>query len=231
MKFVKLMSLILLFIICGTSGVFAQNTSKPMQRELIGLLNLEYPNNNSQSLLNIYEEVRRWTVNLKLEEAREAYEESRSNVLDNTHTVEDAYLLVFGNFGGEEPFFDQYFDRYPHDTNILVPEGIQTDFVCYETFWSTLNVTYFPRRTDYDSTCNPNENHNLLSLFHSVLRDTEVFVIPFRGRFSLDILRLAVSMVQADMRHSDEYQTALQIKSSILDYYVAIMRTEGQEEL
>ena len=230
MKLIKLMSLILLVIICGTSGAFAQNASNTMQ-ELIGLPNLEYLNNNSQNVLNAYERLGTLNDNLKLEEAREAYEESRSNFLDTTHIVEDAYLLVFGNFGGEELFFDQYFDRYPYDTNTLVPEGIQTDFVCYDTFWSTLNVTYSPRRTAYDSTCNPNENHNLLSLFHLVLRDTEVFVIPFRGRFSLDILRLAVSMVQADMRHSDEYQTALQIKSSILDYYVAIMRIEGQEEL
>ncbi len=224
MKFVKLMSLILLVIICGTSGAFAQNSSLTHQIYESWTIDPKL-----EKMFEGYETS--WTINPELEARLQPYETSwtvidprfegyKYNLIDNNSTVEDAYVAVFGNFGGKEILYPPYDVDLPDEMR-----GIP--IVCHVSFWVNLNEGYSPNLGPFFTeihTCPSDiiESYEVFSLFHPISHSQNgvgYFVIPLKDiGLSQDVLEDAILMEQAELIssiESDEYMTPREIKTLI----------------
>lgn len=133
------------------------------------------------------------------------------------------YVVVFGNFGGESQFFNQY----PYETNF--PEEIQHSFFCSQSLWNSLlplNFNTFIDFIDINTICSSNINdYDIYALFHptSISEDeVEVFVIPVTYYYAEGTNRSLMQMSMQNrilrvqehlnMTGSDAYTTALEIR-------------------
>ena len=138
--------------------------------------------------------------------------------------IEDAYLVVFGRFGGEGQFFDQY----PYDTDF--PEEIKYSPLCNYGLWDIIERSYLldliTGQADFNKQMNCTEFNglNAFFLFHPTSRDqdeVEAFVIPLKDvRRSRARLLEATSEVQnaLDAADSNEYARAVQIRDLMESY-------------
>ena len=222
MKFIKSISLAVLFTIYGISGAFAQDDNpdsliepKPVDlselSRLLKPLGMEpYPFIKQPDLRIINSMEKNYT-----------YPTLENDFKYLTHEiVGDAYVLVFGNFGGEE----QFFDGYLHDRDF--PEGVQYSMICDPLFWEgdKEDINYLSRSgfLDQEANCSEFDGRNVFPLIHTTSQDdrVEFFVIPLiEVRRSRSRVMGAVSEVQEllDAAESGEYMTAFRIRQLIDD--------------
>ena len=190
MKFVKSISLILLFTIFGINGVFAQDQDDVKPFILEGF--------SKDLMYNIWK---------------------------------DAYVVVFRGFAEVEE--KAFFDQYPYDVEF--PEGIEYTPQCDHLFSEIVNLSSergpFVLATyqagfllNINTNCSDSINSpNIFPLIHPTLRNQdglEAFVIHLK-----DIMRSQPSLLETiseaqnalNNASSDEYTTALQIRSLILE--------------
>lgn len=130
------------------------------------------------------------------------------------------YIVVFGNFGGESQFFNQY----PYNRDF--PEGIQNNIICSQSFWTNPMIDdfwSFIRSTIIipNVSCGDDIDYNsVYVLFHPTLRNgngVEVFVIPITYSDDRNIpqwsMTNVVLMVQILLLDTDG--TALEIRRLI----------------
>ena len=247
MKFVKSISLILLFAIFGINGVFAQNddsnsngqTSNSLENKDDRIVpNEDYFPYPSYTYLNIEKQ----HITFYQPTFKEQVEQLAEEQWIADYILQDAYITVFGSFGGTSEFFDQY----PYDTDF--PEWMGYAYICNSSFWETLSSKR--RHGDqlatiltqaYTASCSSDfnsESYRIFSLIHPKSKnqdeqdEIEAFVIPLKGiRIPRDILEVVISRAQDLIDDkSREYVTALQIRDLIynrvsglcgqlLDYY------------
>ena len=243
MKFIKLISLVALLVICGTSQLFAQ-VNKPYNpdaliklvdpSELKDFMKLVDPSQLDDLMKAypyvdhgreyIYADPERYFLTLTEEQpALKNLKEQLPLPLVNLYVdiLDDVYITVFGVFSGEDKFFDQY----PYDTDF--PEGVQSGFVCNPSFWKSLDSSnlhhlspIFTQFGDNNIICGPDTRNSFALIHRTALRnqsEVDAFVIPLKGiRRSRSALRRAISKAQDSLdTNGDEYTTALEIRSLI----------------
>ena len=144
------------------------------------------------------------------------YQKDSSDLLLNFqyNILEDVYVVVFGDFGGEEQFFDQYL--YDRD----FPEGIKYTALCSpEYLIDKLDLVASHIGSNFNTiNCSDFDGLNVFFLFHptSTNQHSEAFVIPFK-----DMRRSRARLLEATLEAQDslndatsnEYTTALQIRN------------------
>ena len=264
MKFVKSISLVMLFSILGISGAFAQNNESSSDFERTWRL-LNRINKDNWVIIEEPEELPPVPVMKPIpliidhsdiafvkeryehqpapqdpfatyqkpfsEHFIKSYQGEEDKGLFTYNMLEDVYVVVFGDFGGEEQFFDQY-QQYAYNRDVLgdVLAWMKHTYTCNSSIWINLErrhgyleflINQHANTTCPNDTVEAHQNYQIFPLFHPTAQnqdETEVFIIPLRGiRHSQAILLEAISDAQSSLNNANnnEYTTALQIRNLI----------------
>ena len=243
-NFLKSITLVLLLVTLGISGVFAQNDPdsdfvmkplleqgdfpyKPLEKEYVyqprpedSFITYQMPMTpEERGLKNLYQP-RPEDSFITYQVPLNPEEQGLFRLINDI--VEDAYITVTGDFGGE----DQFFDGYPYDIDVL--EDIQYSQMCDPNFLKKADESHFNDVTAFfqqipveDTICRLDPDYNGFFLLHPTSRGnsaSEVFVIPFRNirRSQATLTRVILEAQDVlNSADSDSYTTAVEITGLI----------------